>query len=38
MLHTEDATIAAMDAAEKPITTLRREMAGVKLTNSKGDR
>jgi argininosuccinate lyase len=31
MLHMEDATIAALEAAEKPITTLRREMANVKV-------
>ena len=31
MLHMEDATIAALEAAEEPITTLRREMANVKV-------
>jgi argininosuccinate lyase len=31
MLHMEDATIAALEAADKPITTLRREMASVKV-------
>lgn len=31
MLHMEDATVAALEAAERPITILRREMANVKV-------